>query len=195
MAQVESLVKACAMSVATHPCYVVRRALTAEQNAICALVRSERLNPHHLHFENFAVAVRGGEVIGASQIRRHRDGSRELGSVVVARPWRGRGISAELIGSLLKIETQTLYVITRLKHAHHYARWGFVAIPPRAAPSPIRRNYRIGSLVGTVMALLQRRPINHMTILRRPAPQGPAHRMHSSEGSGLRPRHAGIDAA
>ena len=139
VAQVEPLVKACAMSVATHPCYVVRRALAAEQNAICALVRSERLNPHHLHFENFAVAVRGDEVIGASQIRRHRDGSRELGSVVVARPWRGRGISAELIGSLLKVETQTLYVITRLKHAHHYASWGFVAIPPRAAPGAIRR--------------------------------------------------------
>ena len=60
------------MSVATHPYYVVRRALADEQNAICALVRSERLNPHHLHFENFAVAVRGGEVIGASQIRRHQ---------------------------------------------------------------------------------------------------------------------------
>jgi amino-acid N-acetyltransferase len=195
VAQVESLVKACAMSVVTHPCYVVRRALAAEQNAICALVRSERLNPHHLHFENFAVAVRGGEVIGASQIRCHRDGSRELGSVVVARPWRGRGISAELIGSLLTVETQTLYVITRLKHAHHYARWGFVAIPPRTAPGPIRRNYRIGSFIGTLMALLQRRPVNRMTVLSRPARQGRAHGVHPREGSGLRPRHAGIDAA
>ncbi len=40
-------------------------------------------------------------MIGASQIRRHKDGSRELGSVVVARPWRGRGVSAEIIGTLL----------------------------------------------------------------------------------------------
>ena len=81
------------MPVATRPCYVIRQALAQEQGAICALVRSERLNPHHLHFENFAVAVRGAGLIGASQIRRHKDGSRELGSVVVAKPWRGRGIA------------------------------------------------------------------------------------------------------
>jgi hypothetical protein len=30
-------------------------------------------------------------------------------------------------------------------------------------------NYRIGSVIGTVMALLQRRPVNRLTILRRSA--------------------------
>lgn len=157
------------MPVATRSYYVVRRALAQEQGAICALVRSERLNPHRLHFENFAVAVRGGEVIGASQIRRHRDGSRELGSVVVARPWRGRGIAAEIIAALLESETRTVYVITRRKHAYYYARWGFMAVPPRAASRAVRFNYRMGSAVGTVMAVLQRRPVNRLTILERPA--------------------------
>lgn len=150
-----------------HPDYVIRKALANEQEAICTLVRSERLNPHHLHFENFAVAVRGGELIGASQIRRHRDGSRELGSVVVARGWRGHGIAAEIIGTLLKSETGTIYVITRRKHADHYAGWGFEVVPPRTAPRAIRFNYRAGSLIGTVMALLHRRPVNRLTILRR----------------------------
>lgn len=98
--------------LAVNPAYVIRRAVAHDQDAICALVRSERLNPHHLHFENFAVAARGDELIGASQIRRHRDGSRELGSVVVARLWRGRGISGEIIDWLLKAEKGTVFVIT-----------------------------------------------------------------------------------
>lgn len=159
------------MFATVSPDYVIRRARAQDEDAICALVRSERLNPYHLHFENFAVAVRGAELIGATQIRHHADGSRELGSVVVARPWRGRGISVEIIGALLAGETGTVHVITRRRHALHYARWGFTAIPPRAAPCPIRRNYRIGCVIGTVMALLQRRTVNRMTILKRPARQ------------------------
>jgi amino-acid N-acetyltransferase len=157
------------MPAITHSDYVIRRALMREEEAIRALVRSERLNPHHLHFQNFAVAVAGGKFIGASQIRRHPDGSRELGSVVVARPWRGRGISAEIIAWLLDSEAETIHVITRRKHAEHYVRWGFAAIPPRMAPRAVRVNYRIGSVIGTMMALLQRRPVNRLTILRRSA--------------------------
>jgi amino-acid N-acetyltransferase len=156
------------MSAATPTHYVIRRAFAREEAAICALVRGERLNPNHLHYENFAVAVSGGELIGASQIRRHKDGSRELGSVVVARSWRGHGISAAIIEWLLRDETGTLFAITRRKHADHYARFGFAAVPAREAPRAVRRNYRLGSMVGTVMALYQRRPINRLTILKRP---------------------------
>lgn len=156
------------MSAAAPSHYVIRRAFAREEAAICALVRSERLNPNHLHYENFAVAVAGGELIGASQIRRHPDGSRELGSVVVARPWRGHGISAAMIEWLLNSETATLYVITRRKHAEHYTRWGFSTVPAVAAPRAVRFNYRVGNLIGAVMALVQRRPINRLTILRRP---------------------------
>jgi amino-acid N-acetyltransferase len=155
------------MLATTRSNYVIRRALAHEQEAICTLVRSERLNPHHLHFENFAVAVSGREIIGASQIRRHKDGSRELGSVVVARPWRGRGLSVEIIGTLLEGETGAIYAITRKRHAHHYARWGFVAVPPGSAPRAVRINFRIGDTIGTLMALLQRRRVNRLTILRR----------------------------
>ncbi|WP_119391518.1 GNAT family N-acetyltransferase [Taklimakanibacter lacteus] len=152
----------------TNPTYVIRRAVAADEPAIQALVRSERLNPHHLYFRNFVVAVAGNDLIGACQIRRHRDGSRELGSVVVARPWRGRGLSVKLIDRLLADEPSVIHAITRKRHADHYARWGFEPVPSHAAPSAIRRNYRIGSCIGSLMAVLQRRRINWLTILRRP---------------------------
>ena len=150
--------------------YIIRKAVAADEPAICALVRSERLNPNDLNFANFAVAVRGDELIGATQIKHHRDGSLELGSVVVARPWRGRGISGELIDFVLSKEPRTVHAITRRRHAGHYARWGFETVPLRAAPAKIRFNYRVGSVLGTAMALLQRRKVNRLAILRRPAP-------------------------
>lgn len=153
---------------------IIRRALAADEPAIQSLVHSERLNPHHLYFRNFVVAVAGGELIGASQIRRHRDRSLELGSIVVARPWRGRGVSAALIDRLLDDEQGTVHAITRQRHAHHYARWGFTPVSACEAPAAIRRNYRIGSLIGGTMAVFQRRKINWLTILRRPAFPMPA---------------------
>lgn len=149
--------------------YRIRTAVAEDEPAIHALVRAERLNPHHLHFQRFAVAVSGDELIGASQIRHHRDGSRELGSLVVARPWRGRGVSARLMEFLLEDEANVIHVITRKRHAHHYERWGFEPIPPRLAPGPIGLNFRIGDTIGTVMALVQRRRVNRLMILRRPA--------------------------
>jgi amino-acid N-acetyltransferase len=154
---------------ASDPTYIIRRALAADEPAIQRLVRSERLNPHHLYFQNFVVAVAGDELIGASQIRRHRDGSLELGSIVVAPPWRGQGISAALIDRLLDDERGAVHAITRRRHADRYARWGFSPVSAREAPAAIRRNYRIGSVIGGTMAVFQRRPINWLTILRRPA--------------------------
>ncbi|MBK1866215.1 GNAT family N-acetyltransferase [Aestuariivirga sp. YIM B02566] len=163
--------------ITAHPAIVIRRAMAEDEPAIHAMVRRERLNPHHLHFRNFAVAVSGGELIGASQIRHYRDGSRELGSVVVAPLWRGCGVSARIIDFLLGGETNAVHVITRKRHAHHYKRWGFEPIPARLVPGPIRLNFRIGDTIGTVMALLQRRRVNRLMILRRPASPAPETRI------------------
>lgn len=155
--------------ITAHPAVTIRRAVADDEPAIHAMVRRERLNPHHLYFRNFAVAVSGHEIVGASQIRHHRDGSRELGSVVVTPLWRGCGISARLIEFLLAGEGSVVHVITRKRHAHHYERWGFAPIPARLAPCPIRLNFRIGDTIGTIMALVQRRRVNRLTILRRSA--------------------------
>lgn len=155
----------------SDPVFSIRNAVAADEPAIQAMVRRERLNPYHLYFRNFAVAVSCDELIGASQIRHHRDGSFELGSLVVAPPWRGRGISARIIEFLLDGEASAIHVITRKRHAHHYERWGFAPIPPRLAPCPIRMNFRIGDTIGTVMALVQRRRVNRLMILCRLRPQ------------------------
>jgi amino-acid N-acetyltransferase len=149
----------------------LRPATRADQPAITALVRSERLNPNGLDWSRFTVAVgEDGAIVGAVQLRRHPDGSRELGSFVVAGDARGRGIGGRLIDVLLKRahnpSNTPVHMVTASAHADHYRRWGFRPIEPRQAPSAVRFNYRLGRLA-RVLSFLRGEPSRHLVILER----------------------------
>ena len=113
----------------------VRPATETDQVAIRALVRSERLNPYGLDWPNFLVAVGRGGLVGAVQLRRHRDGSRELGSLVVRQEARRQGIASRLINTLLAGANERVLLITTEAFASRYERWGFRQIEPAAAPA------------------------------------------------------------
>lgn len=78
----------------------IRPATETDQVAIRTLVRSERLNPCG-DWPNFLVAVSRRGLVGAVQLRRHQDGSRELGSLVVRKEARRQWIASRLINTLL----------------------------------------------------------------------------------------------
>ena len=148
---------------------VVRRATERDQQSIRALVHSERLNPTGLDWPNFLVALTGGRIIGAVQMRKHTDGSRELGSLVVAKEARGQGIASRLIGMLLADDREPVWLITAEPNADAYSRWGFEQIETRAAPAKVRRNHLMGSLA-RIISFVLRRPMRRLVILeRRPA--------------------------
>jgi len=132
------------------------------------LVRSQRLNPTDLQFANFIVASSDSDVIAVAQMRQHRDGSRELGSILVLPAWRGQGIAARLVDALVAAEIGSIYMITGQAYLRHYARWGFQPIDPSTVPAPIRFNYLMGRL-GGVISVIMGRPVNRLTILKRPA--------------------------
>ena len=90
----------------------LRRALPLDQAAIVQLVLSERLNPNQIDWHRFVVASIGGELVGVAQMRLHADGSRELGSLVVAPHHRGQGIAQRLIAQLLGEQHGTVHVVT-----------------------------------------------------------------------------------
>ena len=148
------------------PTISIRRATEWDQSAIRALVRGERLNPHGLSWPNFLVAANEDGIIGAVQMRRNADGSRELGSLVVSREVRGRGIGAQLIDALLASEHEPVWMITSAAFAKAYARWGFQPIDAPSAPVKVRRNYRMGSLAG-IVSILKLRPLQRLVILER----------------------------
>jgi amino-acid N-acetyltransferase len=156
----------------------LRPATRADAPAIQALVRAERLNPNGLDWPNFTVAVgEDGAIVGAVQLRRHADGSHELGSFVVADDARGRGIGGRLIDVLLKrthgLSNTPVHMITASAHAVHYRRWGFRPIEPQQAPRAVRFNYRIGRLA-RVLSFLRGEPPRQLVILERSSSAAPA---------------------
>jgi ribosomal protein S18 acetylase RimI-like enzyme len=101
---------------------LIRAAVALDQGAITRLVQGERLNPNGLAWQNFIVAVVGGAVVGAVQMRQHDDDSLELGSLVVHREHRRRGIAGRMITVLLNQHPSRVHVITHHKNAVHYRR-------------------------------------------------------------------------
>jgi amino-acid N-acetyltransferase len=145
----------------------LRPARAADQAAIDALVHAERLNPRDLDWRRFCVAVVEGDVVGAAQVRRHTDGSRELGSLVVAPAHRGHGIAALLIERLLGGQRGAVHAVTAHSNVPRFGRWGFVPIANSRAPRALRRNRRLGQIAGGLMALLCWRWPRRLVILAR----------------------------
>ena len=143
-----------------------RHATELDQQAIRTLVHSERLNPIGINWPNFLVAAVGDRIVGAAQIRKHSDGSRELGSLVVVKDARGQGIASRIIDTLLSKEREPIWVITTEQFAGAYASWGFQPIEPRAAPVKVRHNYRMGSLA-RIISFVMRWPLRRLVILER----------------------------
>jgi amino-acid N-acetyltransferase len=145
---------------------LIRPAVALDQVAITRLVHSERLNPHGLAWQNFVVAISGTALIGAVQMRRHPEGSRELGSLVVSREHRGHGIAGRLISALLARHSGPVHVITRSANAVHYRAWGFARIDPRDAPRTVRRHRLIGQMISVMSLITGRRP-RRLVVLQR----------------------------
>lgn len=145
----------------------VRPATAADQAAIEALVLAELLNPNDLDWRRFLVAVSDGAVIGAVQMRLHADGSCELGSLVVAPSRRGQRIAARLVERLLAEHAGPVHLVTARANAPHYRHWGFRPIAPARAPHALRRNRRLGQLLGGLMSLLRGRRPRRLVILER----------------------------
>jgi N-acetylglutamate synthase-like GNAT family acetyltransferase len=148
---------------------LIRSAVADDQTAIVSLVKSERLNPTDLDWHRFTVAVLQDRLIGAVQIRHHRDGSQELGSLVVVPEHRGRGVAGALIDAALSHVTGPVWMITRAAHVDHYARFGFARSEPRLAPRNVRFNYRIGRAARVLSWFKGLEPAN-LTLLVRQGP-------------------------
>jgi N-acetylglutamate synthase-like GNAT family acetyltransferase len=143
-----------------------RPATEHDQPAIRALVHGERLNPTGIHWPNFVVAAMADRIVGAVQIRKHSDGSRELGSLVVAEDQRGHGIASRMIERALADEREPVWMVTSESLAGTFARWGFERIEPAAAPVKVRFNYRMGRLA-RIISFFRRQPPKRLIILER----------------------------
>ena len=144
----------------------IRRALEDDQPAITAMVRRARLNPAHLEWNRFLVAVLDRRTVGAGQLRLYSDGSLELASLVVEPDARGLGIASRIIEALLADERAQVHTLIDRRYVDHFARWGFVRVDPSLLPRSVHQTYRIGRVVTAVGSVLRRRRIRLVPLVR-----------------------------
>jgi N-acetylglutamate synthase-like GNAT family acetyltransferase len=125
--------------------FSLRKALATDRATIRRLVYQARLNPRGLDWRRFVVAVDERQrVIGCGQIKPHRDGSRELASIVVEPGRQLGGVGSAVIARLLATGPP-LWLVCRSKLVPFYRRFGFREIDePQASRPHFRRMLRLG---------------------------------------------------
>lgn len=150
----------------------LRPAAPEDRGTICRLVVSANLYPLNLDWRRFAVAENGGGILGVGQIRVHNDGSRELASVVVRKPYRRRGIGSELVGRLLEGRRNQVFLCCREDLEPFYARFGFHRVPPETLPDSLGYLYRVEALGSLVLSVFRPDEPDLIAMARQPGAPG-----------------------
>ena len=104
--------------------FSIRPARQEDAATIKRMVRAAGLDPSSLHWPNFLVAEKDGRVIGVGQVKPY-GGARELGSLVVLKPYRGRGIGSAIVRALIEREQDDLFLLCQDRLESYYAQFGF----------------------------------------------------------------------
>jgi N-acetylglutamate synthase-like GNAT family acetyltransferase len=132
--------------------FTLRKARATDQATIRRLVYQARINPRGLNWRRFVVAVDERQrVIGCGQIKPHRDGSRELASIVVEPRSRLGGVGSAIITHLMTAGPP-LWLVCRSRLIPFYRRFGFREInDPQAAQPHFRRMLRLRRWLGRIL--------------------------------------------
>ena len=128
----------------------LRQATREDQPTIHRLVHQANINPLDLVWQRFLLAVdEAGEAIGCGQVKPHRDGSRELSSIVVIESWRRRGVARALIERLMAEAGPPLWLTCRSGLVPLYVRFEFRLLgPDEPQPAYFRRVRRLAAAFG-----------------------------------------------
>jgi amino-acid N-acetyltransferase len=131
--------------------FSLRPATATNVAAIRSLVYTARINPMGLDWRRFIVALApDGVVIGCGQVKPHRDGSRELASIVVAPAWRGNGVARAIIEHLIAAHPGLLYLTCRASLGPFYEKFGFRVVDETQMTPYFHRLSRLARLIGFV---------------------------------------------
>jgi N-acetylglutamate synthase-like GNAT family acetyltransferase len=122
----------------------LRAAQSSEAALIRRMVFQARINPFDLDWRRFSLAIGpNGEITGCIQVKPHRDGSRELASLVVHPEWRGRGVARRLIENMQARHPPPLYLTCRSSLQPLYLKFGFQRVKPVDMPPYFQRLHRL----------------------------------------------------
>jgi len=131
----------------------IRRATVQDRWPIRKLVLGAKLDPTQLRWEQFWVIECDGQLVACGQLRQFQQ-AQELGSIVVAKPWRNQGLGTILSNHLIQEATQPLYLeCLGQKLADFYARLGFVPVNWQALPQSLKRKFGLSYLAKTLLRI------------------------------------------
>jgi len=125
----------------------LRRADRSDAAAIRRLVWQVRINPLALDWQRFTLVVDAdGRMLACAQVKPHGDGTRELASLAVVPPWRGKGLAHALIAHFQQQTGPPLYLTCRIALEPFYNRFGFRALEDAELTPYFARLQRIAHL-------------------------------------------------
>jgi amino-acid N-acetyltransferase len=120
---------------------ILRPATPGDLNAIRWLVLTVPLDPTQLRWQQFWVIEHGGRVIACGQLRSFEQ-AQELGSLVVARGWRDRGLGSILVNHLIQQATDPLYLeCLGQRLASYYQKFGFEPVDWETLPRSLQHKF------------------------------------------------------
>lgn len=140
-------------SLELPPECILRPACAKDTWAIRFLVLAAKLDPTQLRWQQFWVIECDGRLAACGQLRSFPN-AQELGSLVVARPWRDQGLGSYLVEYLIQKATQPLYLeCLGGRLANFYTRFGFVSVSWRELPRPLKLKFGFSTLAATLFQI------------------------------------------
>jgi amino-acid N-acetyltransferase len=128
----------------------IRPASSQDIKSIRMLVWSARLDPTQLRWEQFWVIECGENLAACGQLRNFA-GAQELGSLVVMKDWRDRGLGSFLTKYLIEQATEPLYLECLGKRlASFYTRFGFGEVSVQELPQSLKFKFGLSQLAKTL---------------------------------------------
>jgi len=132
--------------------FPLRPAIPSDELTIHRLIREAQINPMGVTWERFIVIeAPDGEIAAIGQIKPHRDGSRELASIVTAPDYRGQGLARRVIEHLLAANPGVLYLMCQSDLVPLYEKFGFQVVSGADMPRYFRRFSRLAGVIGKLV--------------------------------------------
>lgn len=132
---------------------VLRPARREDTWTIRRLVMGALLDPTQLRWQQFWVIECRGKVVACAQLRSFPE-AQELGSLVVAKDWRNRGLGTVLSQHLIQQANQPLYLeCLGDRLANFYQRLGFVPTAWQNLPRSLQRKFGTSKFVAGLLQL------------------------------------------
>ncbi len=132
---------------------LIRPASAQDIKSIRMLVWSAKLDPTQLRWQQFWVIECSGDLVACGQLRNFA-GAQELGSLVVAKDWRDRGLGTYLAKYLIQQATEPLYLECLGKRlASFYTRFGFREAAWQEVPQSLKFKFGLSQLAKTLFRI------------------------------------------